>query len=163
MELKDKRIAEAVLKRLCQGAQIDGIRFGPVLQILITDHSSTQAPIRGQIHLNLASSWALFESLPNPLPDHEDDLPDVPVEQQLQTICGIRELMITDIQLGETQPHLLLRLEDGRTLLVNGRHDMYECWQLGVAMGNPQERWMVVATPGGGVAVWAPDSFGYTE
>lgn len=163
MELKDKKIAEAVLVHLCQGAQIDGIRFGPVLQILITDHSSTKAYIPGQIFLNLGSSWAVFQTLPNPLPDHEDDLPDAPVEQQLQTICGIRELMITDIQLGETYPHLLLGLEDGRILFVNGRHEMYECWQLGVAMGNPQESWLVVATPSGGVAVWAPDSFGYAE
>jgi len=160
VEIEDKKLAEAVMRRLCQGAQIDGIRFGPILQLLITDHGSGKAPIRGQLYLNLASTWTVFDLAPASFPDKEEDLPEPPVEQQLKTLCDLRERVITEIKLGEDQPHLILSLDDGRILFVNGRHHMYECWQLGVALGDLREFYMVVALPGsGGVIVWAPENF----
>jgi hypothetical protein len=56
MEAKDKEIADKVLKHLCLGSRIDGIRFGSVPQILITDHDSDiYKNIKGQVYLNLAS------------------------------------------------------------------------------------------------------------
>jgi hypothetical protein len=160
VEVEDKMLAEGVMRRLCQGAQIDGIRFGPILQLLITDHGSGKAPIRGQVYFNLASTWAVFDLAPASFPDNEKALPEPPVEEQLQTLCSLRERVITEIRLGEDQPHLILSLDDGRILFVNGRHEQYECWQLGAAFGNPGEFYMVVALPGGGgVAVWAPENF----
>jgi hypothetical protein len=159
MEPEDKKLAEAVLKHLCQGAQIDGLRFGPVLQILITDHTSSKTPIRGQVYLNLGSSWTVFTTPPTSWPTNEDDQPEPSIDEQLRTICELRELVIADIKLAYTQPHLIMTLEDGRILFVNGWHEKYECWQLGVALGGSDEFWLVVATPNGGVAVWAPDSF----
>lgn len=159
MDEKDKWLAESVLSRLCQGAQIDGIRFGPVLQLLITDHSSGKDPIAGQTYLNLGSKWTVFDSAPASLPDSETELPGMTEDQQIQTICGMRGLTITGIELGRSQPHLIITLEDGRVFFLNGRDDQYESWQLGVAMGDPAESWLVVAVPGGDIAVWAPKGF----
>lgn len=50
MDSKDKQLAETVLKHLCEGSDVDGIRFGPVLQILITNHSSDKELIPGQVY-----------------------------------------------------------------------------------------------------------------
>jgi hypothetical protein len=160
MNEKDKRLAEAVLACLCQGAQIDGIRFGPVLQILITDHASGKHPIAGQIYLNLGSKWTVFDSAPASLPDSESELPEMTEDQQIQAICSMRGLTITSIELGKSRPHLIMTLEDGRVFFLNGRHDKYEAWQLGVAMGDPSETWLVVAVPGGDIVVWAPANLG---
>jgi hypothetical protein len=42
-------------------------------------------------------------------------------------------------------------------LFVNGRHPIYECWEVGVAFsGGP---WSVFACPGDGISVGAPESF----
>ena len=148
--------AQAVIRRLCQGAQVDGIRFGPILQILITDHAATTPRVRGQTYLNLGSRWKVFEDHPASWPDGEHHLSQPPLDEQLAALCALREATIARVELGERQPHLILHLDGDRALFVNGRHDQYECWQLGVALGDPNEHWMVVACPGGEVAVWAP-------
>ena len=155
----DKRLAEAVLRHLLQDAQIDGIRFGPVLQVLITRHGHGRLPVRGQTYLNLGSTWAAFDTLPSSLPDGEADLPEPPQEDQIRALCGLREVRIMGVEIGAEQPHLLMHLEDGRVLFVNGRHESYECWQVGVAFGDPAQCWLVVALPGGEVAVWSPEGF----
>jgi hypothetical protein len=148
--------AQAIIRRLCQGAQIDGIRFGPILQILITDRAATSPRVRGQTYLSLGSRWKVFEDRPASWPDGEHQLSLPSLDERLGTLCELRESTITEAELGERQPHLILHLGSGRVLFVNGRHDEYECWQLGVALGDPNEHWMVVACPGGEVAVWAP-------
>lgn len=158
MKTEDKSLAEMVLRRLCQGAQIDGIRFGPILQLLITDHASQKPLIQGQIYLNLDSRWTVFETFPIAWPECEVDLPELSVHEQLKMLCDLREALITDIVLGDKHPHLHLHLEDGRVLFANGCHDQYECWELGVAWGKPGDCWLVVACPGDGVAVWSAES-----
>jgi hypothetical protein len=158
MEAEDKKIAEAVLSHLCVGAQVGGIRFGPVLQILI-DSVSEKPAVHGRVYINLSSTWKVYDSVPSVFPDKEEDLPELDAEEQIRLICSLREVPIAKVELGESQPHLIVTLEDGRVMFLNGRHEMYECWQSGASGGEPNEMWMVVACPGGGVAVWAPESF----
>jgi hypothetical protein len=158
MDEKDKHLAEAVLQRLCEGSQIGGIRFGPVLQILISHiNHERDEPIYGQVYLNLGSSWKVFNSRPASFPKGERELPEASAEEQLHAICDLRERTIIKAELGENQPHLILTLDDGRVVFVNGKHDMYECWDMGVAFS--RDGWQVIACPGGGVAIWAPKSF----
>jgi len=113
MEPKDKYLAEAVLKRLCEGAQIGGIRFGPVLQILITNHANKKEPPRGQVYLNLDSAWTVFDSRPTIFPEDEEDLSEDAIEEQIQAICALRGRIIVGVELGEEQPHLILTLDEG--------------------------------------------------
>ena len=157
MDSKDKQLAESVLRHLCEGSDIDGIRFGPALQILITDHASDKEPIHGQVYLNLGSAWKVFVARPDSFPDGEGDLPGVTPEEQIQTICSLRERTIVRVELGKHQPHLILTLDDGRVVFINGKHEAYECLDMGVAFGGGGG--LVVACPGGDVAVWAPSKF----
>ena len=158
MDAEDKQLADAVLWRLCRDAQIGGIRFGPVLQILIRhiNHEGDE-PIYGQVYLNLGSSWKVFDSRPASFPNGEDELPEASTEEQIQTICDLRERTIVKAEIGEDEPHLILTLDDGRVVFVNGKHDLYECWNMAVAFSG--DMWQVIACPGGGLAIWAPKSF----
>ena len=154
----DKLLAQAVLSRLCSGGQIGGIRFGPIVQILI-DHHNPEAHLQGQVYLNLESKWVVFEDPPALWPTCEDDIAEPPMEERLNALCGLREITITEVVLGKDQPHLTFKFDDGRLLFINGKHRQYECWQVGVSFGDPAEPWLVVACPGGQVAVWAPSRF----
>ena len=159
MDPADKALAEAVLRRLCVGAQIDGIRFGPILQLLITDHTGTRLPVAGQVYLNLGARWQIFAYRQPVLPRGEDALPEFDAAEELRLLCELRDAEVERVELATDAPDLVLTFTDGRVLFVNGRHDRYESWQLGVAFAGQDEPWLVVACPGGGVAVWAPSDF----
>jgi hypothetical protein len=154
----DKLLGQAVLSRLCSGGQIGGIRFGPILQVLI-DHRNPEPHVQGQVYLNLESTWIVFEHPPSFWPICEEDIVEPPMEERLNTLCGLREATITEVVLGKDQPHLTFKFEDGRLLFINGKHNQYECWEVGVYNGDPAESWLVVACPGEQLAVWAPSGF----
>ena len=144
MDDKDKQLAGGVLQRLCEGSEINGIRFGPVLQVLISHiNAEGEEPIYGQVYLNLGSSWRVFDSRPERFPNGEDELSGAPAEEQIRKICDLRERTIIKAELGEVEPHLILTLDDGRVVFVNGKHDLYECWDVGVAFNG--DMWQVVA------------------
>jgi hypothetical protein len=159
MNEQDKKLAKAALERLCKGAQIGGIRFGPVLQILIGDSDYEGKPLKGQVYLNLSSSWRVFETRPASFPNGEDELSEASQDEQIQAIVSIRERVIRKVELGENEQHLILTLDDEQVIFVNGKHDRYECWDMGVAFDGNEETWLVVACPGGGIAIWTPKNF----
>ncbi|WP_159888733.1 hypothetical protein [Paenibacillus puerhi] len=161
MDNEDKKIADKVLKHLCLGARIDGIRFGGILQMLITDHDSNEYEkgIKGQVYINLASRWCVFESMPATLPHNEDAIEDLTQEEEIKLLCTLREKKIADIFLGESEPHLIITLDNGEVFFLNGHDEQYESWQLGVAFNPPNENWLVVACPDDTLAVWYPNYF----
>ena len=156
--VRDRPLAERALQRLSVGAQIDGIRFGPVLQLLITDHASDKPPIRGQVYLNLASTWRIYPNRPEAFPRGESEIGELEADEAFRQLCALREAVIAHAELGVDAPDLLLTFEDGRVFFLNGRHEQYEPWQLGVAYSR-EIGTVVVACPGNEVAVWRlPDS-----
>ncbi len=150
--LTDRSTAEAVLAHLCVGAQVDGIRFGPVPQLLITDHQTNKLPVRGQVYLNLASSWHIFPSRPEVLPRGEH-LEDADEAELYRRLCELREAVISTVELSPDAPDLLFTFADGRVFFLNGRHEQYETWQFGIAY-SPTAGVLVAACPGNEVAVW---------
>jgi hypothetical protein len=157
MNPQAKYLAEAALRHLLLGAHVNGIRFGPNLQLLIK--KSNKILLQGQIYLSLESRWMLWSTAPENLPADEDDIPVLSVEEELKTLYGLREQVIINVQLGELSPHLILTLASGYTFFTNGKHDLYECWQVGVSTKCSEECWMIVSCPGDDIAVWAPQRF----
>jgi hypothetical protein len=158
MKSEDKQLAEQVLNHLCQNGQVSGIRFGPILQLLISIEDSKKN-LRGQIYLNLASKWTVFESLPARLPQSENDFAETTVEEDLHHLCKLREAEISKVDLENNSPHLLIHFIDGRILFVNGHSNGYESWDLGLGFRRAKETWLVVATPNDDVTVFAPEEF----
>jgi len=85
----------------------------------------------------------------------EDDFPDFEMDEQLRLLRFISEQTISKVELGNKHPHLILTLESGQIFLINGIHYGYECWQAGISP-NPEESCLIVACPGGNLAIW-PD------
>jgi hypothetical protein len=160
MEEKDKNFADKVLKHLCIGSRIDGIRFGPVPQLLITDHDSEcYKDIKGQVYLNLASKWCLYPKMPEQFPQTEDEITELNEEEELQLLCSIRLEKIENIHLDVDLPHLIIKFESGKVFFLYGFDKDYESWDLGVAFSGSMENWLVVAIPGGEVGVFCPERF----
>jgi hypothetical protein len=70
-------------------------------------------------------------------------------------LCELREAVIADVGLAADAADLVLTFADGRVFFLNGRHERYETWQLGIAF-SPGIGTLVVACPGNEVAVWSP-------
>jgi len=150
----DRPRAEAILRRFCGGAQVDGIRFGRVLQLLITDYKPGKPQVRGQVYLNLESSWCVYPSRPATFPRGEGAMEKPEEAEALRQLCELREAVIADVELGADAPDLLFTFEDGRVFFLNGRHEQYETWQLGIAFA-PDVSALVAACPGNEVAFWS--------
>jgi hypothetical protein len=157
MNLQNRYLAEAALRHLLLGAHVNGIRFTPNLQLLIKKSKKTL--LQGQIYLSLESRWMLWSTEPEKILAHGDGIPACSIEEELKTLYELREEVIIDVQLGEISPHLVLTLASGHTFFINGKDDLYECWQVGVSTERPEEGWMIVSCPGDDIAVWAPRQF----
>src|SRR5262245_56854557 len=138
----DHELGEAVLRQLCEGAVIGGIRFGAIPQLLI-DHRRPRPPVRGQVYVNLGSRWTIFESRRSVLPATEDQLPDRRSEEECRLLYEIRERTIVRAELGCHMPHLILTLNDGVVFFLSGSDAQYESWQAGVAFGDSPGEWLV--------------------
>jgi hypothetical protein len=157
MNKSHKQKAEETLKYLCLGSRIEGIKFNGT-QILISESETNSSRIEGQIYLNIESRFEIFESFPEKIPFHEDELPKLDWIEEAKRLCVLRLKRITDVRLGENIPHLFIQFESGEVLFVYGHHDLYENWQLGVwSKLNTSEHWDVIAIPGDDVAIWCPE------
>ncbi|PEB37426.1 hypothetical protein CN936_25820 [Bacillus cereus] len=157
MNTEDKIYAEKVLKNLFIGSQVDGLQFGissGAIKIQFTNfHDSVDYD--EQLYINIESKWCLFNKPQKRYPLNEDEFEDSSEEEEYERIFEIRRQKVTDIQLGLESPHLIINLESGQIIFVNGFHDYYECWQAGVLC----EQWLVVAAPGNEIVTWTPDEF----
>ncbi|PEW51367.1 hypothetical protein COE01_16585 [Bacillus thuringiensis] len=157
MNTEDKIYAEKVLKNLFIGSQVDGLQFGissGAIKIHFTNfHDSVDYD--EQLYINIESKWCLFNKPQKRYPINEDEFEDSSVEEEYERIFKIRRQKVTDIQLGLESPHLIINLESGQIIFVNGFHNYYECWQAGVLC----EQWLVVAAPGNEIVTWTPDEF----
>lgn len=161
MQNDEKNLGDLILQRLCRNAQISGIRFGRILQILFASEHSQKFPIKGQVYLNLSSRWKVFDSRPLRFPELEEDLPEMTNEEQIQAICSIREQTVKKVELGIDSPHLILTLEDKKVFFINGKDVNYESWDVGVAFGDIEQSWQVIACPNGELAIWTPPDFSF--
>jgi hypothetical protein len=148
---QDRVLAESVLKRLMVGSYINGMRFFTP-QILMEGPSD----IGGESFINLTSDWAVFEKRPDDLPNSVSEISD---EDQLSEIIKIRGEKIIGVEILKPWPHLVISFKSGKILFLNGKDHQYEPWTAGLNHLGIEDQWLVVACPGGGLAVWAPKNF----
>lgn len=155
MNTEDKIYAEKVLKNLFIGSQVDGLQFG-ISPGAIKIHFTTfhdSVDYDGQLYTNIESKWRLFNKPQKRYPLNEDEFEGYSEEEEYERIFKIRRQKVTDIQLALESPHLIITLESGQIIFVNGFHDDYECWQAGVQC----EQWLVVAAPCNDISTCIPD------
>jgi hypothetical protein len=152
LDVGDKQLAEAVIKYLCLNGEINGVRFGPSLQILLCGNYEHKKGITGQVYLNVESRWCIYDELPNEYPMKESDIEGLDRVKELEILNELSYTEIVDVKLGGNIPHLILTFQNGKSLFVHGHDEQYESWQLGVSFQS-DDSWLVVACPGDGIAV----------
>ncbi|KQL45223.1 hypothetical protein AN963_21520 [Brevibacillus choshinensis] len=159
LESEHKQYTEKVLNHIFVGSQLDGVKFGlgPGAFLIRFEHYTNHSP--DQLWLNIESRWAVFPKETRVFPKSEAEMIDFSEEEAYQSVFLLRREKVTSVRLGSLYPHLHIGFESGKTLFVNGYHDKYECWQAGDGPGYTGQEWLIVATPGGDISTWAPDSF----
>ncbi|MEY8350616.1 hypothetical protein AALF16_20405 [Bacillus cereus] len=158
MNTEKKEFAEKVLRQLCVGSQIDGIRFGLNSSLLYFMHYDGRDDA-DQLWLHCESRWIVYSKAPDTYPLSEKEVEIKTEEDLLKSVIDIRREKIVDIRLGDVSPHLIITLESGKVLFVNGHHPDYECWQIGDGGDYGEGDWLLVSVPGDGITIWAPDHF----
>lgn len=157
LEAVEKNLAEAVIRYLCLNGEINGVRFGPHLQILLGANDGYKKGIKGQVYLN-AERWCIFDEFPNKFPEKETDIEEMQRIEELAILNELSYIEIVDVKLCDTIPHLIFTFRNGKCLFIYGYHEWYESWQLGVSF-QPDDTWLVVACPDAEIAIWCLDSF----
>lgn len=158
MNVVDKKLAEDVIRHLCLNGEINGVRFGPTLQILINGNNEVEKGISGQVYLNVESIWCLYDQLPNKFPANETEMEKMDRLKELEILNELSYIEIVDVKLDNSIPHLILTFQNGKSLFIHGHNEQYESWQMGVSF-QKGESWLVVACPGDELAIWHPESF----
>lgn len=152
MTERDRQFAESVLNRLFRESTVTGLRF-------FTPQLLLDAPrdIRQDGYINLTSEWGLFDSPPSAYPDSFGELTQEEEELQIHRLRGEE---VEKVEILSPWPHLVVHFKSGKVLYMNGRDEQYEPWTAGLtSFGGNSDTWLVVACPGGGVAVWVPEGW----
>ncbi|MFD1177846.1 hypothetical protein ACFQ3W_16270 [Paenibacillus puldeungensis] len=150
---------EEVIKFLCVGGQIDGLRFGSVPQVLISNSEQNVLELKGQIYINLASRWSIFKSMPFEFPKNEEDIEDIKEYEELLMILEFRNKLIVNATVSIEASGLILEFSDGSVFYMHGYNEQYESWDIGVAFNPRCEHWQVISMPGGEIVGIIPDKY----
>jgi len=96
--------------------------------------------------------WELERSK---FPTVENDLPEVSQSEEFKRICELRQARVQKVELGSNAPHLILTMEDGRVLFINGYDENHEPWQAGESF--VRVGLTVIACPGGEIALFGAE------
>lgn len=150
MDKENRVLAEKVLKQMFIGSFFEGIKFNQCKEITclhFIHHDDTHDPV--YILLNIESEFIVKE-------DNYKSPSNIDSEEmRLIQLFSIKTKKVVDITLGDDSPHLHIIFESGEVIYVNGYHEKYESWQA----GDQTWKWLVVATPGNEISIWAPDSY----
>lgn len=153
MNPEGKRLAERVLVRLCKGGEIVGVRFGYPTRLLVS-MPDNEPSVQGQLTVGIDSPCRLLPSMPPDWPENPAGLEQPDDDRMLEIVARLRHKKISDIRLADAKPHLIISFDSGEVLFIHGSHCNHEPWE--VAVFYDPAKWLVVATPNDGVAVWAP-------
>ena len=139
-----------------QGSAVSGLRFFTP-QLLLDGPKD----IRQEAFINLSSEWDIYEKI---LPEFPATFKELTQEEEELEIHKLREEEVERIEILSPWPHLVVYFKSGRVLYMNGKDEAYEPWTAGLtSFGNDADEWLVVACPGGGLAIWAPENWNETK
>jgi len=145
--------AEALLDLLFAGRVVDGVDFGQDLLVRFREDSASSrgvVPRNGQVYLNLGPRWALLPTRPDRLPSGAEQWTMPQIGEQLASLHSLWQDPIGDSMLEALYPHLLIALESGRILVLNGQ-DERTCWHAGIVTDDGIDPWLVA---GPGTMLW---------
>jgi hypothetical protein len=136
MDEKARKLAESVLNTLMKDSSVTGMRF-----------FTSQLLLDGPKDMNQEA----FIRFPEEFAERSQ-------EEDERKSHQLRGEEVDSIEIQSPWPHLIVNFKSGKVLFLNGKDLQYEPWTSGLTnFGNTDQRWLVVACPGGGLAVWAPE------
>ena len=99
-------MAESILNRLMQGSMVTGMRFYTP-QLLLEGPQD----IRQEAYINLASEWAVYASLPDPLPSEFEEQSQ---EEDEAKILSLRGEEVSRMEILSPWPHLVAHFKSGK-------------------------------------------------
>jgi hypothetical protein len=144
-------LAESLLGQVLVGSSVIGLRFG-ALQLLFT----SPAKVSGEPYINLSSAWTVFPARPDEFPEDESDVADCTDDDEVLLAASLRYKVVSSVEILEPWPHLILTFTDNSVLYLNGKNDRYEPWTTGLSHAPADERFEVIACPGGELAFILP-------
>jgi hypothetical protein len=167
MDLAERAKAESILQALlpwCEvmGAEWYSFEFRILFARLAPRHAQSTPQVgeaqglasRRQL-VTIESRGVVYPAQPERLSDSEEDVPQVPLDQQVATLARPAGQTLTQVALGEGCPHLILDFEAGALLFINGHDAAFECWNL-TSDAPANQQWLIVATPGDDLAIIRP-------
>jgi hypothetical protein len=150
MDEKARKLAESVLNTLMKDSSVTGMRFFTSQLLLDGPKDMNQ-----EAFINLTSEWEVFDKCPELFPEEFEERSQEEDERKIHQLRGEE---VDSIEIQSPWPHLIVNFKSGKVLFLNGKDLQYEPWTSGLTnFGNTDQRWLVVACPGGGLAVWAPE------
>ena len=58
--------------------------------------------------------------MPDKFPKTEDEIVEMSEEEEIATICELRQQTIEDIRIGDNIPHVIIALNSGKVIFING-------------------------------------------
>jgi hypothetical protein len=104
MNHTDRERAEAAVRHLCLGLQVVGVRWYGAL-ILAIEPVHGHSPDR---RLTVESRIGFFPHRPDGFPDNADELPDLPLAEQVAGLARLAGQDIVGAELGDSYSHLIL-------------------------------------------------------
>ena len=156
MNESDRQLAESVLNRLLKGSSVTGLRFFTPQLLFDAPKDINQEGI-----INLTSVWEIYDKLPENFPE---EIEEISIEEEELKLHSLRGEEVKRIEILSPWPHLVVHFNSGKVLYMNGEDHVYEPWTAGLTgFGSDADYWLVVACPGGGLAVWAGEEFSGDE
>jgi len=148
----DRKLAESVLNRLFEGSSVNGLRF--FTQQLLLDGPKD---INQEGFINLSSEWEILDNEPIEFPEYFKELSEEDEEFEIHKLRGEE---VEKIKILSPYPHLVVYFKSGKILYMKGEDEQYEPWTAGLTnFGKGSDTWLVVACPGGSLAVWVPEGW----
>lgn len=140
----------SLLHQLFVGASVSGVRFG-VLQLLFYPSSDS-----GELFINLASAFQIFESRPSAFPASESDVPDQTEEDEILSLFALRGLEVSQVEIVEPAKHLAVTFTTGAVLYVNGDNPGPEPWHAGFNAADRSDSMWIIAVSGSQPIAYSP-------
>ena len=152
MDDEVREFAVAVLNRLMKDSSVTGMRFFTPQLLLDGPNDVNQ-----EAFINLTSNWHVFDQHPGMFPDNLDEVAEEEAELQMHRLRGEE---VEKVEIATPWPHLVVTFKSGKIPYLNGHAENFEPWTAGMTkFGNGGDDWLVVACPGGALAVWAPENW----
>ena len=152
MAYESRLLAQSALQEILIGKQIVGMYF-ETANIYFATVKANGSIIPKNLYLHIENNWSLLQKDQAFHPEESHMFSDITRQELAHIAVDLGPYKVVDVLLAKDIPNLAIYFENGAVLHISGFNASYESWEVTF------EKFDIVATPGGSLAVWVPDDF----